>query len=62
MEKGFTDCVGLKNDGKFMTDYDFKAGVNTTFRGDCRCAEGEMYQEDKYGHGSCTTECMFGTY
>jgi hypothetical protein len=45
-----------------LTDYDFEAAVNTTFRGTCRCMEGELYQVDTMGHGMCTSECMFGTY
>lgn len=45
-----------------MTDYDFKADVNVTFRGECRCQEGEMYIEDDFGYGFCSSECMFGTY
>jgi len=48
-----------------MTSFDYESLTNTTFRGECRCEKGFMYQEDTYGDfnfGFCTDECMFGFY
>lgn len=46
-----------------MTDFDRKADTNVTFRGECRCAEGFLYEKDPYSKfGRCTDECMFGTF
>lgn len=53
--------MGVKEDGEYMTTYDYVSDANTTFRGVCKCSEGLLYQDAPWG-GMCVDECMFGFY